>query len=91
MTIRDIKTLIDIIQNKCDLGLPLDNSVNLEFEKSLKYKNFIFSNGIDAIYELFNFETKIKNNILSKSIQFLGKNNLINKAFTKIADRGILP
>ena len=90
MTIRDIKTLIDIIQNKYDLGLPLDNSVIYEFEKNLKYKNFIFSNGIDVIYEFFNFERKIKNNILSKSIQFFGKNNLVNKAFIKIADRGIL-
>ena len=91
MTIRDIKTLIDIIQNKYDLGLPLDNLVIYEFEKNLKYKNFIFSNGIDVIYEFFNFERKVKSNILSKSIQFFGKNNLLNKTFTKIADRGILP
>jgi 2-octaprenyl-6-methoxyphenol hydroxylase len=89
MTIRDIKILTNIIKNKNDLGLPLDSSVNEEFEKSLKHKNFIFSNGIDLIHELFNIERKTKSNILSKSIQFIGKNPSINKVFTKIADKGI--
>ena len=88
MTIRDIKTLLDIIMNKRDLGLPLDSSVNNEFEKTVKHKNFIFSNGVDTIYKLFNFERKTTNNILRKSIQYFGKNTLINKVFTKVANRG---
>ena len=90
MTIRDIKTFINIIKNKKDLGLPLDSSVNDEFENSLKHKNFIFSNGVNLIYEFFNLERKTKNNILSKSIQMLGKNPSINKMFTKIADKGFI-
>ena len=90
MTIRDIKTFINIINNKIFLGLPLDNSVNYEFEKNSKHKNFIFSNGIDLIHEFFNLERKTKNIMLSKSIQTLGKNYSINKMFTKIADKGIL-
>ena len=90
MTIRDIKILTDIIKNKYDLGLPLDSSVNNEFENSLKHKNFIFSNGIDLINEFFNMERKTKNNILSKSVQFICKNPTVNKMFTKIADKGIL-
>jgi 2-octaprenyl-6-methoxyphenol hydroxylase len=90
MTIRDIKILTNIIKNKFDLGLPLDNSVNREFENKSKHKNFIFSNGIDLIHEFFNLERKTKSNILSKSVQFLGKNPKINEVFTKIADKGIL-
>ncbi|MDC1039012.1 FAD-dependent monooxygenase, partial [Candidatus Pelagibacter sp.] len=90
MTIRDIKVLMNIIKDKLDLGLPLDSSVNKEFEKNLKHKNFIFSNGVDLIHEFFNIERKINNNILSKSVQFLGKNSSVNKVFTKIADKGIL-
>ena len=90
MTIRDIKVLMNIIKNKLDLGLPLDSSVNKEFEKNLKHKNFIFSNGVDLIHEFFNIERKINNNILSKSVQFLGKNSSVNNIFTKIADKGIL-
>jgi len=89
MTIRDIKVLIKIIKNKLDLGLQLDSSVNKEFEKNVKYKNFIFSNGIDLIHEIFNFERKTKNIGLSKSIQLLGKNYSTNKIFMKIADEGI--
>ena len=90
MTIRDIKVLMNIIKDKLDLGLPLDSSVNKEFEKNLKHKNFIFSNGVDLIHEFFNIERKTNNNILSKSVQFLGKNSSVNKVFTKIADEGVL-
>ena len=90
MTIRDIKVLMNIIKDKLDLGLPLDSSVNKEFEQNLKHKNFIFSNGVDLIHEFFNIERKTNNNILSKSVQFLGKNSSVNKVFTKIADKGIL-
>jgi len=89
MTIRDINLFINIIKNKIDLGLPLDSSVNYEFEKNLKHKNYIFSNSIDLVQEFFNFERKFNNNILSKSIKILGKNRSFNKLFTKVADEGI--
>ena len=89
MTIRDIQILLNIIQNKKNLGLPLDSSVNLELEKKIKHKNFIFSNGIDLIHEFFNLERKMNTNILSRSVQLVGKNQLINRLFTKIADKGV--
>ena len=89
MTIRDIMVITKIIQKRLELGLPIDNSVSIEFEDSLKHKNFIFSNGIDLIYEFFNIERKTKNNLLSKSVKLLGENPSINKIFTKIADKGI--
>ena len=88
MIIRDIKTLLTIVKHKVDLGMPLDISVSKEFEKETKSKNYIFSNGIDFIYELFNIESKLDNDILSKSIQYFGKNAKLNKIFTKIADKG---
>ncbi len=90
MTIRDIKVLLEIIISKYSLGLKVDSSVNYEFEKKLKHKNFIFSNGIDFIHEFFNFERKMNTSLLSKSVQLLNKNSKINKLFTKIADRGTL-
>ena len=90
MTIRDLKIILEIIKNKISLGLNLDSSVNYEFEKKLKHKNFIFSNSIDFVYEFFNFERKINSSILSKSVQLLNKNSKINKLFTEIADRGSL-
>ena len=90
MTIRDIIIFIKIIQNKISLGLPLDKSVNIEFEKKSRHKNFVFSNGVDLIHEIFNLERKTKSNIISKSIQIIGKNPSINKFFTEIADKGII-
>ena len=86
--ISPLKTLLAIVKYKADLGMPLDTSVNREFEKETKTKNYLFSNGIDLIYELFNLESKLDNNILSKSIKYFGQNSSLNKIFTKIADKG---
>ncbi len=90
MTIRDIKILLNIINKKTSLGLPLDSSVNIDFEEEIKHKNFLFSNSIDFVYEFFNFERKSKSAFLSKSIQLLGKNYSVNKMFMKIADEGMI-
>ena len=90
MTIRDIKILLEIILSKYSLGLNLDSSVNHEFEKKLKHKNFIFSNGIDFVYEFFNFERKMNSSFMSEAVKVLNKNPNINKFFTKIADNGTL-
>jgi len=90
MTVRDIIFLIKIIKNKIDLGLPLDKSINIEFEKKTRHKNFIFFNGVDLIYEFFNLERKIKSDIMSRSVQKIAKTNSLNKMFIKIADEGIL-
>ena len=89
MTIRDINILMDIIKYKNDLGLPIDSSVNSQFENKLKHKNYIFSNGIDLIHEFFNLERKLNNTFFSKSVKLLGKNSYVNKFFTQIADKGI--
>ena len=89
MSIRDIQELLKIIKYKKSIGLDIDSSICLNFEKKIKHKNYLFSNGIDFIYEFFNFENKINTNILSKSIYFLNKNKNINKFFTKFADSGI--
>ena len=89
MSIRDIRSVFELIKNKIDLGLDLDSSIFRDFEKKMKHKNFLFSNSIDLIYEIFKLESKINNPFLSKSIQFFGKKNYVNKFFTDYADRGI--
>ena len=90
MSIRDIKALLIIIEFKINLGLNLDSSICLEFENQNKHKNYIFSNGVDLIYEFFNLENKINSNILSKFIKLFANNNISNKFLTKFADEGIL-
>ena len=90
MTLRDIQKIYKLIKFKKDHGLDLDTSICSDFEKSTKDKNYLFSNGIDFIYEFFNFENKINSSILSKSVNLLGKNKILNNFFTKLADKGIV-
>ncbi len=89
MTLRDIEKLLVIINNKIDLGLPLDQSVCIQFQKVAKSSNLVFSEGINFIYESFNFQNKIKINFIDKTIKLIGKNKLINKYFKKVADKGL--
>ena len=89
MSLRDIKFLSNLIDEKINLGLDLDNSICREFQKNVQDKNFLFSTGIDYIYELFNFESKIKSDLLSKSINMIGGNKTVNSFLKKIADNGI--
>ena len=90
MIIRDVKELQRSIEFKKKHGLGLDSSVCIDFEKNTRNKNFLFSSGIDFIYEFFNLENKLKNNNLSKFVRFLGMNKKTNKLFTKLADNGII-
>ena len=89
MSIRDVKKLLEIIENKIELGLPLDKNICIEFQNITKSKNFIFSEGIDFIYESFNSKDKFKNNLVDKTVKFIGKNKFINKYFVRIADSGL--
>ena len=89
MTIRDIKEINELIQFKINHGLDLDTSICLDFEKNTKNRNYLFSNGINFIYEFFNFENKINNNSLSKTVKFLGNNYSINSFFKKFANKGL--
>ena len=89
MSLRDIKELTRLIDNRIKLGLDLDSSICVDFQNKMKHKNYIFSQGIDLIYEFFNFQNKFKSNILNNYINFIGKNKLLNNLFKKFADRGL--
>ena len=89
MNIRDIKTLSEIIQKRINLGMQLDASILNDFEKKTKNKNFLFTSGIDFIYEMFNIK-KQKNNInFNKILKIIVKNKKLNNLFIKLADRGL--
>ena len=89
MSMRDINSLLYLINTRINNGLEIDQSICSEFEKKNKHTNYLFSNGIDLIYEFFNLESKLQNSFLSKSLKFLGKNKQFNNLLTKVADRGI--
>jgi len=90
MTIRDIREILNLIKLRKNNGLALDSSICMDFEKNLRHKNIIFSSGVDFIYEFFNLESKMNNQILSRSVKLLGKNKLVNNFFTNIADNGLI-
>ncbi len=90
MTIRDIKEICSLIEFKKAHGLLLDSSICSDFEKNTKNKNYLFSSGIDFIYEFFNHENKINNNTFNNSLKLFGKNQIVSKIFTKLADDGLM-
>jgi len=90
MTIRDIKIFSKLVDSKLDLGLPLDSSILKDFENNTKHLNYIFSSGINFIYEFFNMDNNFENQLSKKIIRRLGKNSLFNKMVTKFADNGII-
>jgi 2-octaprenyl-6-methoxyphenol hydroxylase len=89
MTIRDLKILTKIIEDKIELGMQLDSLILDEFEKKTKDKNFVFSKAIDLIYESFNLDKKIKNKNFSKILRAIGKNKNFNNYLIKLADAGL--
>ena len=89
MSVRDISKLLTIIDEKISLGLPLDETICVEFQNEAKSRNFVFSEGIDFIYEYFNSENMIRNNIIDTSIKYIGRNKFLNEYFKKIADVGL--
>ncbi len=89
MSIRDIKELLEIIDYKIKLGLSIDRSVCAEFQNNTKSKNFVFSEGINFIYEYFNSENKIRGDLIDKTARLIGRNKILNNYFKTIADMGL--
>ena len=89
MSIRDIKEFLKIIDYKIKLGLPIDQSVCVEFQNNVKSKNFVFSEGINFIYEYFNSENKIGEDLIDSTARIIGQNKKLNKYFKDIADMGL--
>ena len=89
MTIRDIKILSKIIDKRIALGMQLDSSILDDFERKTKSKNFLFSNSIDFIHEIFNIERQIKSKIFNKVLRISGKNKNLVSYFIKLADKGL--
>ena len=89
MTLRDIKVLSNLIQERLNLGLTLDSFILKKFQSETKSKNYLFSSGVDFIHEFFKLENKYGNKYFNKILIMVGQNNIFNKYVTKIADKGL--
>ena len=90
MTIRDIKILSYLIDQKINLGLQLDQSLLKEFENKTKHFNYLYASSINFIHEFFKFDNKFNNKYSNKIFYFLEKNSLFKKYSTKFADKGFI-
>ncbi len=89
MTIRDIKILSSIIDEKLNIGLELDHFILEEFEKKTKHRNYIFASAIDFIHEFFKLDNNIKNVFSKPAFKIIGKNKILNKYATHFANFGL--
>ncbi len=89
MTIRDIKILSKIIDEKISLGLPIDISVAEEFENSVKHVNYFYSNMIDGIYEFFKMDSKLNNSISKPIFSILNNSKTFKKYSSILSDEGL--
>ena len=88
MTIRDIKIMSNIVNDRISLGLPIDISVAEDFQSSTKHLNYLYGKAIDGIYEFFRVDSNI-NNLISKPVfSILNKNSIFKKYSNILSDKG---
>tara|TARA_B110000116_G_scaffold235579_1_gene220747 strand:- start:304 stop:1413 length:1110 start_codon:yes stop_codon:yes gene_type:complete len=90
MTLRDIKVFLRLLDEKKNLGLPIDNCLYEEFENETKHLNFIFASGNDFIYEFFNYDNFYLKSLSNKLFKYLNNQKYFNKLFVNYADKGII-
>ncbi len=89
MTIRDIKIMSKIVNDRKSLGLPIDISVAEDFQNSTKHLNYLYGKAIDGIYEFFRLDNNINNSISKPVFRILNKNSLFKKYSNILSDRGL--
>ncbi len=89
MTIRDIKIISKIVDDRISLGLPIDISVAEDFQSSTKHLNYLYGKAIDGIYEFFRLDSNIKNSISKPVFSILNKNSIFKKYSNILSDKGL--
>jgi 2-octaprenyl-6-methoxyphenol hydroxylase len=88
MTIRDIKIISRLVNDRISLGLPIDISVAEDFQNSTKHLNYLYGKAIDGIYEFFRFDSNINNSISKPVFSILNKNSIFKKYSNILSDKG---
>ena len=89
MTIRDIKIISKIVNDRLSLGLPIDISVGEDFQNSTKHLNYLYGKAIDGIYEFFRLDSNINNSISKPVFRILNKNLIFKKYSNILSDKGL--
>ena len=87
MTIRDIIKFDEILKQKINLGLPIDEGIYKDFEKITKSNNSIFSLGVDLIHEFFKFNKDfIPKKLSDKILDYIGNNQKLKNLSINLAN-----
>ena len=90
MTVRDIKQLYDVYQDKKKYGYDFgDFSLLEEYEKKTKINNFIFASSIDLIRRIFKFNNNQISNLRKSGFRQLDKFPDLKNEIIKFADEGL--
>jgi len=89
MTIRDIKILSFLIDERIKLGLELDSSILYDFQNKTKHFNYIFGSSVNLIHDFFKLDNKFNNSLSTSIFAILRKNKFLNKYANYFADNGI--
>ena len=89
MTIRDIKIISKIVNDRISLGLPIDISVAKEFQNSTKHLNYLYGKAVDSIYEFFRLDSNFNNSISKSVFKILNKNSIFKKYSNILSDKGL--
>ena len=86
MTIRDIRSLSNIIDENIKLGINDGTLIARKFQETNKHINFIYGLGIDSINSFFNIDNKLKNNLSLPIFKILKRNKFLNIYSTLLSD-----
>ncbi len=86
MTIRDIKSLCNILDENIKLGINDGQTIARKFEEKNKHINFIYGLGIDTINTFFTLDSKLKNNLSEPIFKLLKGNKFLNKYATFLSN-----
>ena len=86
MTIRDIKSLSNILDENIRLGINDGEVIAQKFQQNNKHLNFIYGLGIDTINSFFKLDNKLKNNLSGPIFKILKGNKFLNKYATFLSN-----
>jgi len=89
MTLRDIKILNNLIDEKISYGLETNESLLVDFKNKIQHFNLIFATGINLINEFFVMDNKLNSRVSKNLFKILNRNKAFKKYSTIFADKGI--
>ncbi len=86
MTIRDIRSLSNILDENIRLGINDGELIAKKFEKSNKHLNFMYALGIDTINSFFKLDNKLNNTLTEPIFKIFKGNRFLNNYATFLSN-----